>query len=431
MILDYYKLREQPFGSTPDPRYFYASETHREALASLLYGIETGRGFLALIAQPGMGKTTLIFRWLAQMQPKLRSVFLFQTICTPLDFLRLLLTDLGVEDISGGVAELQSKLIQIVMEESRAGTKLVIVVDEAQTLDNSVLELIRMLSNFETSNQKLMHIVLCGQPQLARKLASPELVQLRQRISIIARLDPFTPEQTAAYVNQRLHVAGWNSEDSLFDEAAMKLIAFHSGGLPRNINNLCFNALSLGCVLRRKTIDADIIREVIGDLEVEKLIEAPAPQPRKEALPAVPQAIPQNPSHLARFAWIPLAAAVSLLTFTLSGVTTPEPTPTPARAPIERAAAPAVALIPSQTYSQPVQISALVASPDPSVDPPKPPRLRPKPVVVRSKPPTNVTDRFLVPLGVVLETGDSSRKQKALPTPAEESRQPSGSVDTR
>ncbi len=216
MILDYYKLREQPFGSTPDPRYFYASETHREALASLLYGIETGRGFLALIAQPGMGKTTLIFRWLAQMQPKLRSVFLFQTICTPLDFLRLLLTDLGVEDISGGVAELQSKLIQIVMEQSQAGTKLVIVVDEAQTLDNSVLELIRMLSNFETSNQKLMHIVLCGQPQLARKLASPELVQLRQRISIIARLDPFTPEQTAAYVNERLRVAGWKSEDSSF-----------------------------------------------------------------------------------------------------------------------------------------------------------------------------------------------------------------------
>lgn len=431
MILDYYKLCEQPFGSTPDPRYFYASETHREALASLLYGIETGRGFLALIAQPGMGKTTLIFRWLAQMQPKLRSVFLFQTICTPLDFLRLLLTDLGVEDISGGVAELQSKLIQIVMEQSRAGSKLVIVVDEAQTLDNSVLELIRMLSNFETSNQKLMHIVLCGQPQLARKLASPELVQLRQRISIIARLDPFTPEQTAAYVNERLRVAGWKSEDPLFDEAAMKLIAFHSGGLPRNINNLCFNALSLGCVLRRKTIDADIIREVIGDLEVEKLIEAPTPQPRKEALPSVPQVIPQNPSHLARFGWIPLAAAVSLLTFTLSGVATPTPTSTPTRPLIERAAAPRVALLPAQTFSQPVPIAAPVASPTPPVDPPKPPRLRPKPAIVRSKPPTNVTDRILVPLGVVLESGDSFRKPKVLLTPNEESGQPSGFADTR
>ena len=181
MVLEYYNLREQPFGVTPDSRFLYASATHREALSSLLYGLQAGRGFVALIAEPGMGKTTLLFQALNQLKDRARVVFIFQTICTPVDFLRAVLTDLGVHDTRGSLIELQSKLNELVTEQSRSGKPLVLVIDEAQNLDDSVLELVRMLSNFETSREKLIQIVLSGQPQLADKLASPELVQLRQR----------------------------------------------------------------------------------------------------------------------------------------------------------------------------------------------------------------------------------------------------------
>jgi type II secretory pathway predicted ATPase ExeA len=273
VVLEYYKLQKQPFGVTPDTQYLFASETHREALASLLYGIETGRGFIALIAKPGMGKTTLLFRCLSQLQGKAKTVFLFQTISTPLDFLHALLADLGIQELQGGITELQAKLNDVLLEQSRRGERLVVVVDEAQKLDASVLELVRMLSNFETPREKLMQIILSGQPQLATKLASPDLVQLRQRISILARLRPFSREETTLYVDHRLRVAGYNSAVPLFTPAALQSIAAHSAGIPRNINNLCFNAMSLGCALKRRTIDLDIVREVVADLDLEPMME--------------------------------------------------------------------------------------------------------------------------------------------------------------
>ena len=291
MVLDYYKLSEQPFGVTPDPRYLYASGTHIEALASILYGIENRRGFMALIAEPGMGKTTLLFHVLARLQNKARTVFLFQTMCTPEDFMRALLADLNVEDNRGNLTELQSKFNQVLTEQSRSGKPLVVVIDEAQNLSDSVLELVRMLSNFECSQGKLLQIVLSGQPQLATRLASPELSQLRQRISILARLKPLSAEETALYIEHRLRTAAGSSFDtSLFTAAALALIADGSEGIPRNINNLCFNALSLGCALKRPMIDRDIVREVLTDLDLETLQEKkPLPRLREEhAVQAVP-----------------------------------------------------------------------------------------------------------------------------------------------
>ncbi len=267
MILDFYKLREQPFGVTPDPRYLYLSPTHREALASLKYGIQEKRGFMGLIAQPGMGKTTLLFHLLKEIEPGARTVFLFQTQRTPLEFLSSLVTDLGLDGSCADLPRLHSLLNDFLICEARAGRRFVLVVDEAQSLEEPVLEVLRMLSNFESSTDKLMQIILAGQPQLADKLTSPSLVQLRQRISILGRLNPFTAPETDRYIFHRLKVAGFRFESTLFTTRATNLIHEHSGGIPRNINNLCFNALSLGCALRKRNIDHDVIQEVIDDLD--------------------------------------------------------------------------------------------------------------------------------------------------------------------
>jgi type II secretory pathway predicted ATPase ExeA len=319
MVLEYYNLQEQPFGVTPDSRFLYASATHREALASLLYGLEAGRGFVSLIAQPGMGKTTLLFQALNQLKDKARVVFIFQTICTPVDFLRAVLTDLGVRDIRGSLIELQSQLNELVTVQSRSGKPIVLVVDEAQNLDDSVLELVRMLTNFETSREKLIQIVLAGQPQLADKLASPELLQLRQRVSIFGSLKPFSPVETALYIQHRLQVAGYRVGAPIFTRGALELIAEHSGGVPRNINNLCFNAMSLGCALHRRTIDREIVSEVITDLDLGALLARTslARRPEEDGEQSVPAfaSVMSTPSMLTD--WIPKFIAVCAILIVL------------------------------------------------------------------------------------------------------------------
>ena len=270
IVLDFYKLKEQPFGVTPDSRYLFLTHSHKEALDSLIYGIESGCGFVSLIATPGLGKTTLVFETLHILRDKARIVFLFQTISTPLDLLRSLLSGLGVRELPASLVEMQIRLKDILTEHYRVGKRVVVVIDEAQNLNDSVLELVRMLSNFETARDKLIQIILAGQPQLAESIGSPELLQLRQRISIFARLTPFTPEETSLYIAHRLRVAGYSSDMPLFTNDALALIALSSEGIPRNINNLCFNAMALGCAVQQKLIDRDIVRQVIADLDLGK-----------------------------------------------------------------------------------------------------------------------------------------------------------------
>jgi type II secretory pathway predicted ATPase ExeA len=268
MVLDYFKLREQPFGVTPDARYLFLSSTHREALASVLYGIDEGCGFLALIASPGLGKTTLLFQALHQLREKALTVFLFQTVCTSIDLLRALLVGLGVHDTQGSFVQLHSRLKEVLLAQARLGRRVVVAIDEAQNLDDSVLELIRMLSNFETPQEKLIQIILSGQLELAEKIASPDLEQLRQRVSIFSELTPFSREDTQLYIDHRLRVAGYAFAGPLFTRDAVALIADASHGIPRNINNLCFNALSLAYALQRKPIDSEIINAVIADRDL-------------------------------------------------------------------------------------------------------------------------------------------------------------------
>jgi general secretion pathway protein A len=313
--LEYYKLKEQPFGVTPDSRYLFLTSTQKDALSSVIYGIESGCGFVALIARPGLGKTTLLFQTLDILRERARLVFLFQTISTPVDLLRALLSGLGAPDMRASLVEMQIRLKNLLAEQYSAGKRVVLVIDEAQNLDDSVLELVRMLSNFETASDKLIQIVLAGQPQLAENIGSPELVQLRQRVSIFARLNPFTAEETALYIAHRLRVAGYASDTPLFTKDALALITQASEGIPRNINNLCFNALSLGAALEQKPIDREIIRQVTADLDIGQLrprFSHPQPTQARVTLKAVPT-FSSSRSASASAKWLPKVAVAAVV----------------------------------------------------------------------------------------------------------------------
>ena len=270
MFLEYYGLGEQPFGVTPDPRYLYFSETHREALGSLYYGIESGCGFLTLIAPPGLGKTTLLAQLLERLRNTAQTAFLFHTQCDSREFLSQLLLELGVHGEDQNLARMYEAIHSVLLRNARTGRRFVLVIDEAQNLADSVLETVRLLSDFETPQTKLMQIVLCGQPQLADRLAHPDLIQLRQRISIVSKLQPLNSLETLMYIEHRMVVAG-HSGPSPFSYDAVNLITAHSAGIPRNINNVCFNTLTLGYSKRQKLIDVSTVREVLADLDLDAL----------------------------------------------------------------------------------------------------------------------------------------------------------------
>jgi general secretion pathway protein A len=323
MITRYFKLREQPFGVTPDPRYFYASTTHREALSSLLYAIESGLGFVALTAMPGMGKTSLLFDVLQRLGESSRTVFLFQSISSPDDLVRALLIDLGVKEIKGDhLVEMQAQLNEVLVAQYATGRRLVVAIDEAQNLNQSVLEAVRMLSNFETASHKLLQIILSGQPQLSETLALTEMLQLRQRISIFSSLKPLSLEETSEYIRHRLKVSGCDSPDSLFTKSAIELIALHSQGIPRNINNICFNALSIGCALQCTKIDEQIIREVVLDLGIYPPVTSGEPANPEANRGAELERFASTPARRARWRiQVPIiASAVLVLAIFFSGL---------------------------------------------------------------------------------------------------------------
>jgi len=269
MLLDYYGLNEQPFGVTPDPRYLFFSEGHREALAAIYYAIEERRGFSALVAKPGMGKTTLLFRLLESLQESARTAFLFQAGQDSRDFLDSLVRDLGIAAKSTDLPALHDALNTMLVKEMEENRRVVVVIDEAQNLTEQMLEQVRLLSNFETPAAKMIHIVLAGQPGLADKLASPALTQLRQRVGSVAHLPVLNLKQITQYVDHRLSAAGYRGPQ-LFASDALENIAAISEGIPRNINSICFQSLSLGFVYQKRQIDTAIVREVSRDLELRK-----------------------------------------------------------------------------------------------------------------------------------------------------------------
>ena len=223
MFLKFYGLREQPFGVTPDPRFLFQSRTHREALASLQYGIQSGRGFIALLAEPGLGKTTLLFELLQRLGNSSRTAFLFQTQSNSRELMGHLLADLELNPNERDPVRIHEQIKALLVKESHAGRRVILVIDEAQNLDPEVLETIRLLSNFETPTEKLLQVILAGQPQLAQRLASPELAQLYQRISIRTTLIPFDLEDTRNYIEHRLKISGYRGPP-LFTPAAVRFL---------------------------------------------------------------------------------------------------------------------------------------------------------------------------------------------------------------
>lgn len=269
MFQSFYQLREQPFGVNPDPHFLYLSRTHREAFSSLLYRIQMDSGFLAMIAPPGMGKTTLLFHLLHRLQPTAKTAFIFQTQCTSGELLRNLLSEFECDIDAADTVLLFRKLKSFLVAEANAGRRCVLIIDEAQNLSPEVLETVRLLSNFETPRRKLLNIVLSGQAELGDMLSSIGMRQFRQRLSCISYLQEFTPVETSLYIAHRLEVAGYTGELSdLFSVHSLARIAYLSQGVPRVINNLCFNALSLGYALESKQVDVAMIDEVADDLGI-------------------------------------------------------------------------------------------------------------------------------------------------------------------
>jgi type II secretory pathway predicted ATPase ExeA len=287
-FLDYFGLSEQPFGVTPDLRFLYFGPKHQQALDVLNYATELSRGFVTFIAKPGMGKTSVLFHYLEGLRDKARTVFLCQTDGDSTQLMRYLLAELGIDGKGMDLPEMRAALSQVLLGEMQAGRRFVLVVDEAQNLDEKVLEFVRLLSNFETPWMKLMHIVLAGQPQLAERLAKPSMAQLQQRVSYAIRLEPFTREEVDLYINHRLWIAGYKGLP-LFSIGARTLIAERSEGIPRVISNLCFRAMSHAWAMKRKTVDRDTICEMLAEMGPAQPAETPLlgakmPDPLKPTL---------------------------------------------------------------------------------------------------------------------------------------------------
>jgi TonB family protein len=278
MLCDFFGLQEDPFGVTPETRFLYPSRVHQEARASLAHSYQSNRGFVVLVGQAGMGKTTLLMDFLHKLKSSARIAFLFQTQCGPSEFLEQLMLEFSLGVRHESTAQLHDRLRSFLAKEHSAGKRVILVVDEAQNLDSSVLETVRLLSDFETQRTKLLHIVLSGQPQLTDKLLSPDLVQLRQRIGMVCRLSPLSATETREYIDHRLGVAGRHSGPHLFSDRAYEMIAGLSGGIPRNINNLCFHCLSLGYAMNRSVVDAEIVNEASSDVDLGNQLLVPSSQ---------------------------------------------------------------------------------------------------------------------------------------------------------
>jgi len=265
MYLTFYGLKERPFNATPDPKFLYLTPGHREALAQLVYSVRGNRGFLVLTGEVGTGKTTLLQAFRQRLDGKAAVAYVFNSTLPFDGMLEYVLEELGVPTPASSPAQRLLALQRFLLDRRRAGQSTVLILDEAQNLEAATLEQIRLLSNFETSSEKLLQILLVGQPELRSKLERPELRQLQQRIELQCSLPPLSREQIRDYIETRLHVAG-ASNLALFSDQAQSRIAAYSGGIPRRINILCDHCLVIGYADQQPRIDANIVGQAIEAL---------------------------------------------------------------------------------------------------------------------------------------------------------------------
>ncbi len=265
MYCDFYQMRERPFNVTADPKFLYLNARYREALASLHYGISQRKGFVTLIGEAGTGKTTLLKKLLDDLDQTTRTVFIFNTNVSFDEILEYIFGEFDLPVHNGKRLYMLQRLNQFLLEELAKGRNVALLIDEAQDLDYSVLEDLRLLSNLETAKEKILQIVLSGQPELGQKLGNPGLRQLRQRVAVNCRLLPLNREELGEYVQARLTAAG-AADPKLFARDAEERIFEISAGIPRLVNIVCDNALVIGYALGKKRIGADVVNEAAADL---------------------------------------------------------------------------------------------------------------------------------------------------------------------
>jgi general secretion pathway protein A len=266
MYCQFYGLKERPFNVTSDPAFFYLSRQHKEALSHLLYGVSQRKGIIAVTGEIGTGKTTLCRFFLNQLPKNVKTAFILNPYFSENQLLEAVVKDLGLKIANKSKLSFVWGLNDFLLSESRNGNNVIIIIDEAQNLRPQALEHVRLLSNLETEKDKLLQIILMGQPELNRKLDLYELRQLKQRIMVRYHIAPLTSEELGDYINHRLSVAGPGANVT-FTAEAIKIISDFSCGVPRLINIICDRALLAGFVAETRRIDEDIMDRCVKELE--------------------------------------------------------------------------------------------------------------------------------------------------------------------
>ena len=279
MYKAFFGLTRNPFEISPDPYFLFATARHNEALASILHGVLRRKGFIVVSGEVGTGKTLLVRCLLEILRGRdIASANIFNPCLSRLEFLRYIAGDLGLKTADQDKGSLLLELNNYLIARYQKNTTTVLIVDEAQHLEKELLEEIRLLTNLETSQQKLLQIVLVGQPELDQKMDSPDLRQLKQRIALRCQLEPLKEEETMSYILRRLQRAGANSHAStMFPREAISSVYRYSKGIPRLINTVCENALISAYVEKSQTIRPEVIDEVARDLRLNVLSCPPTP----------------------------------------------------------------------------------------------------------------------------------------------------------